>query len=103
MVDDETDPLEKAIRTLRKLPPFVEHHAKKINFEWPTAQQILDMPRDKSFKVSEILYQVYRQYPDDSAINSLGLVLENGCKSPMFKGTEKDLTPVRRVKFADGV
>jgi hypothetical protein len=59
------------------------------------------MPKDLSYKVSEFLYQGYRPFPSESAINSFGLALENGQRSPVFKGLEKDLTSICKVKMSD--
>jgi hypothetical protein len=53
-----------------------------------------------SYKLTEILYQAYKPCPNEAAINSFGIRLENGAQSPIFRGKEKDLTSLMVVKMA---
>ena len=71
-----------------------------VDFEWPTKEQILQMPRDKPFQFDTIIrWRVYKH--DPHFITSIGITLSNGSESPMINHhtAEKWLSAIKEVKI----
>lgn len=56
---EPVDGLQAAIRTIRKVPIFKDVHDAAINFEWPTKEQIVAMPRGKSYSLRRVLWKPF--------------------------------------------
>jgi len=68
---------------MRKLPRF--SNDLEANVEWPTAEDILKMPRDEPYELSEIRWQ--EDEPKNcliKVINCIGLSFTNGVQSPLL-------------------
>jgi len=56
-----------------------------VNFEWPKADDILQMPRDKPFDVTEIRWKEDAPAnPAFKAVCRIGVTLANGVHSPLL-------------------
>ena len=79
--------LEDAVRTLRRLQEF-GNVTRKVDFEYPTAQQLLNMADMKpnaviKFRI-KITYLSNKQGGDASHLSAIQVVLSNGQSSPVF-------------------
>lgn len=73
-----------AVRTLRKLPVFGYNNGGQYvpDYEWPTADDILEMPRDKPIKIATFTWKRCDQI--NTVIGGLQINLTNGKSSPQF-------------------
>lgn len=74
----------KAIKSIRKLKRVGECDVGLVAFEYPTAEQIMRMPRDKPFEVCTLRWQIDKTHP--YWVGSIGITHINGGQSPMFTG-----------------
>jgi hypothetical protein len=52
-----------------------------INFEWPTEKDLLQMPKNNSFKLAELKY---KPYSGSSAFGAFQIIFSDGASSPVF-------------------
>jgi hypothetical protein len=95
----EPDGLQASLRTVRRIPIFKDVHEAGLNFEWPTHEQIVAMPRGKSYSLRRILWKPFQK---DNSIGCLGLELWNGQKSPIFRGRGANLHNLKSFEFVMG-
>ena len=87
------------MRTIRRIPIFKDVHESATIFEWPSNQQIIAMPRGKSYSLRRILWKPFQK---ENSVGCLGLELWNGQKSPIFRGKGANLHNLKSFEFAMG-
>ena len=61
-----------------------------INFEFPTAQDLLQMPKNKAIKVKDLKYDKAAYFSANvvwKCFSGFQLILSNGVSSPVFTST----------------
>jgi hypothetical protein len=98
-VQPAVDGLQAALRTVRKIPIFKDVHDAALNFEWPSNEQLIAMPRGKSYSLRRLLWKPFQK---DNSVGCLGLELWNGQKSPIFRGRGANLHNLKSFEFVMG-
>jgi hypothetical protein len=74
--------LETAIKSMRKTECW-GYNGCAINFEWPTAQELLQILKSTpSIKVADLKYK--KRSDDNSFFGGFQIILSNGKSSPVF-------------------
>ena len=92
------DELVSAAISLRKLPKW-GCVFDQIDFEWPTQEDLLRMPKDKPIKVESIQYKPCKQY--NYLFGAIQVTLSNGVSSPVFTARQQDDSNFKAVNITN--
>ena len=76
--------LEAAIATMREVPCYGYNYY-PVNFRFPTAQDLLQMPKNMAIKVQDLKYKK-DTVNNNNYFGGFQLILSNGVSSPLFAG-----------------
>ena len=79
--------LKAAVQTIRKTGYFGCNQC-PIYFEWPTANDLLNMPKNISIKLAELKHKIY-SHSNADAFGAFKVILSNGISLPIFIPTVK--------------
>ncbi len=92
--------LEAAIATMRNTQFYGYNANKPANFQFPTAQELLQMLKDNiTIKIKDLKYK--QNTYDKSYFGGFQVILSNGVASPVFTATGQDAQGLQSFAIPD--
>ncbi len=91
---------EAAVATMRNTPCHGYNYNKPVNFQFPTAQELLQMLKDNiAIKLKDLKYK--QNTFDKRFFGGFQVILSNGVASPVFKATGQDAQGLQSFAIPD--